>query len=254
MSDVHFDFHGRNFVVVGASSGMGRQIAIELAENQAHVLAIARNQKQLEKLAAINSNIQIISLDVTTADKDVWKSVLSPFVERNGKIHCAVYTAGITGATPLQNYDDGLAHTIMETSLWGAVRALQVMSKRKIARDRASFVFFSSVAGRTGEKGLFAYSAAKAAVVGAMKSLSHDLSRRGQRINTLSPGYVQSAMTIRSERDMGIPENVIEGHLLGIGQPEDISGIVLFLLSDRARWITGQDFVVDGGYMRGAWN
>ena len=88
----------------------------------------------------------------------------------------------------------------------------------------------------------------------AVKSLAHDLSRRRQRINTVSPGYTLTNMTLDNERQNGQPEQIYARHLLGVGEPEDISGLVLFLLSERAGWITGQDFVVDGGYLCGAWN
>lgn len=253
MSDVHFDFHGRNFVVVGASSGMGRQIALELAESGAHVLAIARNEERLARLAAASERIATVSLDVTKAEAD-WKAVLAEFVQKNGKLHGGVYTAGISGATPLQCFDERFAAKIMDTSYWGVVRFIQAISKKRYSETAASFLVFASVAGQTGEKGLFAYSAAKAAAVAAVKSFAHDLARDRKRINTISPGYIRTSMTEQSAEDMGKPTNVIAGHLLGIGEPQDVSGMALFLLSDRACWITGQDFVVDGGYLRGAWN
>ena len=254
MSDVQFDFTGKNFVVVGASSGLGRQIALELAESGAHVLAVARNETRLEELANASPLIHTAILDVLTASADDWLAVLEEFVEQHGKLHGGVYTAGISGSTPLRGFDDVLAHHVMETSFWGAIRALQVMTKKKISRERASFILFSSVAGFVGEKGLFAYSAAKAAVMAGVKSLAHDLARNRKRINSISPGYVRTEMTRQYEKELGVPEKVIGRHLFGIGEPKDVAGMVLFLLSDRAEWITGQDFIVDGGYIRGAWN
>ena len=254
MSDVKFDFTGRNFVVVGASSGLGRQIALELAESGAHVLAVARNEERLEALAKTSPLIQTAQLDVLTATGTDWTALLTEYVRAHGKIHGAVYTAGISGATPLRGFDEVFAYRVMETSFWGAIRALQVMTKKKIAQERASFVLFSSVAALTGEKGLFAYSASKAAVAVGVKSLAHDLARDRKRINSISPGYVRTNMSSQSEEDMGMRENVINRHLFSIGEPEDVAGMALFLLSDRAAWITGQDFVVDGGYLCGAWN
>ncbi|ERL03826.1 SDR family NAD(P)-dependent oxidoreductase [Mitsuokella sp. oral taxon 131] len=254
MSDLQLDFSGKRFVVVGASSGIGRQIARELAASGADVLAIARNKERLEALEQESEHIQAASLDVLTASTEDWAELLSSDVQAHGKFHGAVYTAGISGATPLRHFDEAFARRIMETSFWGAIRALQVMTKKRISQEGAAFLLFSSVAGHTGEKGLFAYAAAKAAVMAGVKSLAHDLAKDRKRINSISPGYVRTGMTIQSEEDMGTPANVVRGHLFGIGKPQDVAGMVLFLLSDRASWITGEDFIVDGGYMRGAWN
>ncbi len=252
--EVNFDFTGKNYVVVGASSGMGRQVAIELAEAGANVLAIARNEERLNQLKDKCSNIHIQILDVTQAGKDDWLKIFDEYVKDYGKIDGAVYTAGISGTTALRRFDEDFAYKIMETSFWGAIRCLQAITKKKISNACASYILFSSVAGTTGEKGLFAYAAAKAALMAAVKSLSHDLSREKQRINTISPGWVETNMTTKSIEEMGESVCVVNRHLLGTGQATDVSPMVMFLLSERASWITGQDFVVDGGYMSGAWN
>lgn len=254
MSDLQLDFSGKRFVVVGASSGIGRQIARELAASGADVLAIARNKERLEALEQESEHIQAASLDVLTASTEDWTELLSSNVQAHGKFHGAVYTAGISGATLLRHFDEAFARRIMETSFWGAIRALQVMTKKRISQEGAAFLLFSSVAGHTGEKGLFAYAAAKAAVMAGVKSLAHDLAKDRKRINSISPGCVRTGMTIQCEEDMGMPANVVRRHLFGIGKPQDVVGMVLFLLSDRASWITGEDFIVDGGYMRGAWS
>ena len=86
-----------------------------------------------------------------------------------------------------------------------------------------------------------------------MQSLAHDLSREKHCINTISPGYVRTPATIGNENRQGDMDSVLSRHLLGMGEPENVSGMALFLLSDLAKWITGEDFVVDGGYLRGAW-
>lgn len=254
IKNVMFDFSDKNFLVVGASSGIGRQIAIELADAGGHVLAIARNEKRLNELQAYSSNITTKQLDVTTAEVCDWSSVLTDYVAEKGKLHGIVYTAGITGATVLRCFDEVLAQRIMDTSYWGAIRCLQVTSKKKFVHKGASFVLFASVAGITGEKGLGAYSAAKSAVITSVKSFAHDLSKDLHRINSISPGLIATDMVERYETDMGETINVRERHLLGLGSTQDVSGMVLFLLSDRAEWITGQNFVVDGGCMSGAWN
>lgn len=253
MSEVKFDFHNKNFIVVGASSGMGRQIAFELAQAGAHVLAIGRNEYRLKDLK--NDFPDLIStaiMDVRSITNDELSFVIDDFVVDFGKINGLVYTAGIAAGTPLRGYDESLAREIMDTGFWGAMKFMQIATKKKYANRASSYVLFSSTAGYTGEKGLSIYSATKASIRIATRSLAHDLVKNGHRINSISPGYVNTRMTQLSVSDMGEPVEVIGRHLLGIGEPEDVSGMVLFLLSDRAKWITGKDIIVDGGYMNRA--
>ena len=254
MSEVKFNFTGKNFMVVGASSGMGRQIALELAESGAHVLAVARNEERLQAVKDKYPNqIEYDILDVTTGTLEDWEKIVKNFVEHHGKLNGEIYTAGTTGVTPLKFYDENMARNIMETGFWGAVKSLQIATKKKFANPKSSYVFFSSVSSYTGEKGIAFYSATKAAIRIAMQSFCHDVARERHRINTISPGQVNTSMTINAATEGNESKRVIENHLLGIAEPSDVSGMVLFLLSDRASWITGEDFIVDGGYMRGAW-
>ena len=253
MADIKVDFAGRNFVVVGASSGFGRQVALELAEAGAQVLAVARSAERLAELQGLQpERIQTVCLDVRTARRAEWTDVLQPFVVAHGKVSGAVYTAGVTGITPLKSFDEQEARDIVETSFWGMVFFLQAVTRKRIAAHGASFVVFSSPAATWGNKGMFAYAAAKSAVRTAVRSFAKELAPDGHRLNCISPGYVPgTGMTTASEAAMGRPEGVIRQHHLGTGRPEDVSGVVLFLLSDRARWVTGTEVVADGGYLLG---
>lgn len=250
MSEVKFDFHNKNYIVVGASSGMGRQIACELAESGAHVLAIARNEIRLNELkSAFSELISTYKGDVRTITNDELSTALDGFVGKHGKINGMVYTAGITAGTPLRFYDESLAREVMDISFWGAMKFVQVTSKKRYAKRSSSYVLFSSTAGHIGEKGISVYSAAKAAIRVAIRSIAYDLAKEEHRINTISPGFVRTNMAEKSIDEIGNPVDAINRHLLGIGETNDVSGMVLFLLSNRAKWITGEDFIVDGGYM-----
>lgn len=252
MSDIIFDFKGKNFIVVGASSGMGKQITLELAQAGAKVMAVARNKERLKELQQqFPSNVQSFSLDVLQATATDWESLIAEFVVANGKISGAVYTAGIAGNTPLRMYDEVLAQDIVNTSFWGLAHFLQVCTRKKYALRGASFVAFSSVAGKFGNEGKFAYSAAKAAVSTAIKSWAKELSRNAQRINCVSPGWVVTPMTQDATTEQGRSAEAIGYHCLGWGRADNVSGMVLFLLCDRASWITGTDVIVDGGYLLG---
>lgn len=242
--EVTFNFIGKRFVVTGASAGMGWQVAKELALAGADVLAIARRVSELKRLQAeCPEHIAIVSADVT--DYQAMERSISEFVEEKGKISGSIHAAGILAFTPLRAFDEVQAKSMMDISFWAGLNLLQVVTKKKYAAEITSHVQFSSVSAYKGQKGLSAYSATKAAVQAGIRSISKETCGRGHRVNLISPGWVNTDMTKKNLAN----EAVASEHLLGIGSPEDVSGMVLFLLSDRARWITGTDFIVDGGYL-----
>lgn len=247
MSDVNFDFAGKNFVVTGASSGMGKQTVIELAQAGATALAIARRTEKLEELRAVNPE-RIFSASADVRSTDAMKTSVEAFVKEHGKLDGGVHAAGITGITALWSYDEELAHAIFDISFWGAVNFMQVCSKAKLSNSAASYVLFSSTAASEGLKGKFAYSAAKAAVNTAANSFAKEIARRRQRVNTILPGWVDTAMTQESEDTTDV-QMILDKELLGAGKPIDVTGMILFLLSNRAAWITGANIPVDGGYL-----
>ena len=211
MSEVEFNFQGKNFVVVGASSGMGRQIVLELVASGARVLAIARSQQKLAELRqCCDKNIVVKTLDVTQAKAEDWNTIFSDFVLQYGKLNGGIYTAGISGLTPLKFFEETEARNIMETSFWGMIFFMQGIMRKKYIVSQASFVVFSSTAATWGNKGMFAYSAAKSAMRTAVRSLAKEISKDRHRLNSVSPGYVGgTGMTTESADFMGLPENVI---------------------------------------------
>ena len=253
MGSVLYDFSGERFVVTGASSGMGRKVAEELAAAGAMVLAIARREERLQELKNEYPE-HIITAPVDVCDTKGMTEAISSFVGSYGKIAGAVHAAGIFSSTPLRNYDESEARKIMDISFWSGIRFIQLVNKKKNAMDGCSSILFSSVAATIGEKSNFAYSSAKLAIQGAVRSIAKEIYTRGNRINTVSPGWVNTELTRKEDESSLVNKKFYDWHLLGIGEPEDVTGMVLFLLSERARWITGTNIVVDGGYLLGGYN
>ena len=139
----------------------------------------------------------------------------------------------------------------MDISFWSGIRLVQIVNRKINSESCCSSILFSSVSAYIGNKATFAYSGAKAAIQAAVRSIGKEIYQTGKRINTISPGWVDTEMTLNSVKDGTASSRLLDPLLLGSGKPEDISGMVLFLLSERARWITGEDFVVDGGYLLG---
>ena len=243
MARVSFDFTGNNYLITGASSGIGKQIVLDLADSGANILAIARREDELKKLQSeYPEKISIISCDV--CDKETVKSSVESFINDKGFLNGFVHAAGIYNFSPINIFDKNEFQKMMDVNFWAGIDIIQFISKKKYSANEASFVMFSSVSALKGEKGALVYSASKAAVSTAVKSLAKELCARKIRVNTIMPGPVATPMT----QVEGI-ENLLERIPFGIGNVSDISYPVLFLLSDGAKWITGTDFIVDGGYI-----
>ncbi|MBQ0067135.1 MAG: SDR family oxidoreductase [Phascolarctobacterium sp.] len=245
MSKVQFDFTNENFVVTGASSGMGKQIAVELAEAGAKVLAIARRENELSALH--NQYPNIIPSMVDVCDYATMENVINNFVKQYGKLNGGIYAAGITGLTPLRSYDEKEVQQIIDISFIAGAKFMQITSKKKNSVDGASFVWFSSECARGVASGLFAYAGTKAACEVAARTFAKELASRKIRVNTVSPGWVKTNMT-KNLGDTHNMEEIAKESLFGFGEAQDVSGMVLFLLSDRAKWITGTNISVAGGF------
>lgn len=254
MKEVNFCYEGKNFVVVGASSGIGKQIAIELAQSGATVLCIARRKELMEQMAVQESPGKIIPTyaDVTKTTSSDWDEIFKNFTERFGKLNGGVYTAGVVGLTSLRAWNDNLAKKIIDTSYLGMLYFMRSVTKKRFISDGSSFVVFSSVAAYTGYKGLLFYSSIKAAVQTAVKSMAKELACQKHRINSISPGWLTDTEMTSVEKDSFSNREILASNIiLGEGSKDKVSGMALFLLSNRADWITGTDIVIDGGMMLG---
>lgn len=143
MGKIIYDFSGENFVVTGASSGMGRQVARELAQSGAKILAIGRNSERLFELAKdFPEKIFPASLDVQDSAK--LENSIAAFTSSHGKLSGGVHAAGISDITPLRSFDETLAHEIMNTSFWAGINLLQLITREDFGKEKTSTVLFSS--------------------------------------------------------------------------------------------------------------
>ena len=245
---IDYGLENKRIVVTGASTGIGEAIVKHLVSENAYVLAIARDVSNLELLKAYSpARISTASVDVTNYEK--LENKIVEYAAR-GKISGSVHAAGFNKFTPMRAFDWSLANKMINTNLCAGIELLRILVKNRILSTNSSHVQISSVAAMKGQSGMSIYSATKAGMLGAMRSLALELSTKNNaRVNAISPGWVETPLTNEMKKlysDSG--QSIIARHPLGAGDPNDISNAALFLLGDRSRWITGIDLVVDGGY------
>ena len=246
--EVSFDFKGKRIAVIGATSGMGFQVSLELVNSGAKVLAIGLGDDQMKSLINMtDGNIEGYVIDVR--NKDELEHAIHQYTEKNGKLHGSVYSAGISRTTVLRSFSEEEARLTMDINYWGWIYWMELITKKKYSEDNSSHVVIASAAAHKGESGAFAYSASKASLIISVQTFAKEISKRNCRVNSVSPGFISTPLTEGYFTSRGFSEKTIEKHLLGLGKPEDVTGTIMFLLSNRASWITGTDIVIDGGYL-----
>ena len=252
MSDVKFDFRGKNFAVTGASSGIGKQVVLDLLEAGANVLALARRKELMDEIYSGYPD-QIITAKVDVLDQENLDDVLKEFIAVKGKFHGSVYVAGVGGGSSLRAFDEEHARRVMDVNFFGAIKFLRRMTSAVYVNRNSSHVWITSIAAHCGTQGVAMYGASKGAMLSALRSLAIEISKKKHRLNAVSPGWIHTPMTEDFSERTGLADSekhANDRYLLGDeGKPEDVSAAVLFLLSDHTRWVTGTDFVVDGGYL-----
>ena len=248
-----FLLEGKVIIVTGASSGIGRQCAISCSRMGAVIALMGRNQERLmETLNSMDNqdNHVAYSLDLIDYDKVVEK--VQELVNEKGKISGLINCAGISTTLPLNALSPEKMCLFFQTNVIGATNLTkQVVRPSNFSDSGGSIIFISSVMGVVGEKGKTLYSMTKGALIPAVRSMSLEFAARKVRINCISPGVVETAMSKNAvySQDKDSLERIKSLHPLGLGSPEDVANACVFLLSDASRWITGTNLIVDGGYL-----
>jgi len=242
------DLSGRTALITGASSGLGAHFARLLSNNGARVAMGARRRDRLDALAAeIGKSAAAITMDVARE-----ADVIAGFDEANaafGTIDTVIANAGIDGAGPITEMDEDAIERTLAINLKGAILTAREAARRMIAGrvENGRIVMVASVTAFEPSPGLVAYSASKAGVVQAARSMAREWARHGICINTISPGYIRTPINDDwFETDAG-RKQIARFPRRRLMAPDGLDGPVLFLCSDAAQFVTGADFVLDDG-------
>jgi 3-oxoacyl-[acyl-carrier protein] reductase len=243
---------GRIALVTGASQGIGRACALELAKAGATVALAARNEAKLSEVAVeigeAGGQAAGFALDMSSEEsiKNGAKAVLDKF----GKIEILVNNAGITRDDLMMRMKRADWDDVLSTNLTGTFLLTQVLLRQMMKNRWGRIINITSVVGRTGQEGQVNYAASKAGLIGFTRSLAREVASRGITVNAVAPGYIETPMTaVLGEK---LREKMLEQIPLGrTGTDSDIAHSVVFLASEKAAYITGHVLDVNGGMFMG---
>lgn len=244
-----FTLEGKIILVTGASSGIGRQCAIDCSRMGAKVVAVGRNQERLNSVISEMGGHGIsYSFDLEKIESI--GELISDIVSKYGKLDGFIHAAGIEVTNPVKLSKTTDYESLFRVNSLSAFEFVKNLCGIKTFNKGGSIILISSISGVIARKGLSAYAASKGALMSAARVMALEMASREVRVNTISPGTIltpmmQKALDAMSEEDK---KKRVDGFPLGLGETTDISNACIFLLSDASRWITGQNIVVDGGF------
>jgi 3-oxoacyl-[acyl-carrier protein] reductase len=231
---------GKTALVTGASRGIGRAIATELAHAGASVVVGYRTGKDEAESLATELGVRAVQADVSSADD------AARLVAEAGDVDILVNNAGLTRDGLLARMSDDDWRVVIETNLSAVFYTCRAVCRPMMKKRAGTIVNVSSIVGVHGNWGQTNYAASKAGIIGFTKSLARELGSRNIRANVVAPGYVKTQLTdVLPEEATGA---MLQSTPLGrLGEPADVAGAVRFLCSDEASFITGEVLLVDGG-------
>ena len=242
---MQIDLSNRVALVTGSTRGIGRAIAAKVAGAGARVAVVGRDRSKAEEAAAeLGGAARGFACDI--ADIDAVNQLIADVEAAFGSVHILVNNAGLTRDNIVPRLKDEDWQVVLDTNLRGAFATTRAAARGMMKRRWGRIINIASVVGLTGNKGQANYAASKAGLIGLTKSVAKELASRNVLANVVAPGFIETDMTAKMtpEAREALSRQI---PLERLGTGDDIAGMVAFLASDHASYITGQVFVVDGG-------
>lgn len=246
-----FSLEGKTAFLTGASSGIGRQIAIAMGEAGANLALVARRTNALEETAALAKAAgapRVIAIKADVMKHDTIARAVEKTAREFDRIDAAVVNAGVQNLKPFLDFTNEEWRAVLETNVVGSMVTIREVGRHMVERGGGSIVAMGSIYGLVGATGASVYCMSKGAVMQLVKALSVEWARHKVRLNSICPGWIQTDLTAPYSTD----EKVIKSALRNIplhrlGETADIAPAAIYLASEASAYVTGQVIVIDGG-------
>lgn len=245
-----FSLEGKTILITGASSGIGRQCAIDCSKSGARVVLVARNEERLKETLLMMDGKEHLLCPFDLNDLSEIKKIINDIISKVGKLDGFIHSAGIEKTNPVKLLNTEDYELVYKTNCLSAFEIVKHLDNIKNFKTGGSIVLIASISGVIARNGLSAYAASKGALISSARVMASEMSRRQIRVNTVSPGTILTPMMNKVLENMPEEDKKkrVEGFPLGLGFLTDISYACIYLISDASRWVTGQNLIVDGGF------
>lgn len=244
------DLTGKRILITGASSGIGREVAVTVSKLGGEAVIVARRKEMLMETLSLLDGSEHGTYCADLSNLELIENLIAEMVKTYGKFDGFVHSAGVAPMRPLRQLKFDHVDSTMKINLYAFIEIVRCIAKRSSLNEGASIVGISSVASIQGSKSKIAYCASKSGMDSAIRCMAKELSPRSIRVNSVQPGWVDTIMLrqyLDGYGESDYAKNSFQRQYLGPSLPSEIANVVAFLLSDATKTITGTSILIDGG-------